>query len=773
MIDLVINQKKVANYFINYLSIFYLLLIFIVSIMIKTTISFYFSSPIILGDEVEYFTKASAIINSQNIFAPPPILNTFPGYPLVISICFFLFHTPISVYHSILILNIILSSLIIFPTYFILKKYCDERTSIIGSMILVTLPCLTVYEFLMMSENLFIPLFIFSFWFFIEYCENKSSVFGILFLLTLIMLAMTRPIGFLMGMSIFFIFSFEKFIKLSKSLKMVTSLIVIILCLVLYFLITDIIIDNDLIINQYNISYFFDTTLQSVATTDSLLHLFSLFLYKIEYLILSGYYVFFLLTCLLLAFLFLPKMSAKILKSDIIRNINSLQQSSLKKSGAYVFLSSLLIVITSVFFNYRSETVFIGNQYQFEVYGRYIDPIVPMLFILGIISLSLLSEQIKRPVTTVWIFFIVLNLMIIFIFNLTFPFVLKEQYAIGNNFAIWYLIDLKNLIPIWCIVTILFIVMNALQFFELYSKKLKHFFLLIVVLVSVFIGSLAIMNELSLSSYQNTQNQIGRYLTENSNESILLIIDSKSQGPTSYIWLALFLAKGPVKYYPINNESSLPSDNTNHFLLSSKLFNLSRVYFPIGTTTGGLYLYNPCDIQLNPLEPYKSLITSNDDEYLWFEPEKFQTITSHTSGWGKASQGYQPLSNDLVLSGSNIISTNNVINQTFNSSTKNDIYYYWVRSRLFSFSPSSYILEIDNLQFPYYQNRTNSNKWIWIYLGNSTLDEGQHTLSLIKTIPSQERPIPTWAGIDMILITNNMTYVPIDGTIPPMNSVLC
>jgi len=747
--------------------IFCLLIIFAISIMIKTTVSFCFSSPFLFGDEVEYYTKASAIFHSQNIFATPPINDVFPGYPMVLLIGFFLSDSAISIYHSLLFVNIILSTITIFPAYFILKNYCSERISLIGSIILVTLPCLIVYEFMVVSENLFIPLFVFSCWFFIEFCKNKSRVFGILFFLSLIMLTITRPTGFIMVLSFFILIIFEEFMNLSKKIKIVTASIVIISITLFSIVLISLIIRTEFFIGPYDISKFLQLTIQSISSADSLLYILSLILYKFEYLILSGYCIFFILTCLLFFHLYFPKMAATVTKIDIFQSLTDEQQRTLKALGFYVFFTALPLIIISVFFNYRSGSIFKSITHQFDVYGRYIDPIVPLIFIFGIISLSILTEQIKSPSKSVWGIFLGLDLVILSLFNLTFPFILHDQYQISNNLAIWYLIDFKNIIPIWGLIAILFIVMTILMILGLYSTKLKYFFFLIVIITSVFIGSMAIMDEQPISSFRHSQNEIGRYLSENTHENTLLIIDSNSKEDFNYIWLATFLAKGPVQYYPIINESSLPGNNTNFYVMTSQSLNLSRIYFPIGSSTGGFFLYKPGDEKSNLSQPNKSLSTNGQYEYLWFEPENFEGITTHVSGWGTASVGFEPLSHKLALSASNSISNNNTIYLTTNISIKKDTYYYWVRSRVLSFSQSSFILEIDNRQFPYFRNKSDRDKWIWTNLGNSSLDKGQHSISLIKTIPSQKSPSATWAGVDMILITNNLTYIPVDGTMPP------
>ena len=71
-------------------------------------------------------------------------------------------------------------STIIFPSFFIMEKYCSKAVSVLGSITVSTLPFLNFYSFTLMTEVLFIPLFLFSIWFILKSYETNNKKMGII-----------------------------------------------------------------------------------------------------------------------------------------------------------------------------------------------------------------------------------------------------------------------------------------------------------------------------------------------------------------------------------------------------------------------------------------------------------------------------------------------------------------------------------------------------------------------------------------------------------------
>ena len=743
-----------------------LVCVFLISVIIKSIGSMSFNSPWIFGDEVTYFLKAKVIFTTHNLFALPVLNNAFPGYPLLLSICFSLSHSPFLIYHSMLLLNIFLTSVSVFPVYFILRKYCPGKIPIAGSIIVLTLPVLNVYSYSIMSENLFIPLFIFSCWFFIEYREQKSRFWGVLFLFSLILLLLTRPTGFVMAASaliVFFYDRYEKFTFVKKGWTVVLGLIVFIM----FFLMTRIAAGGNYFIFVYNISDFSESILQAIGSTGSLLRLGALFLYQIEYLILSGYFIFFLLSFVLLLFFFHGKNSDS---SKYWNFLDSNRIQSLKSLVLYVTISAFLLILISVFFNYWAETrLFLNGTNQFEVYGRYIDATVPLIFILGIISASLWYNLNKKPDNAHIGMIIGLEISVILLFFMTFPLIIHDQYMIANNLSIWYLMDFKNLLPIGIQVAVLFSGTLILFLSGFYSQKLRILFFLVIVVMSSFFSFTVMKDELSISNHRDFQNQMGKFIVNNSDENSIILIDSSSNGDMDYIWLALFLTNGHVQFIQITNESTqyvAGKDQTMRYLISSKELGYPKVEFPIATSTGGYTIYN-----LNTTIPKSFTNVISDGvyhkfKYIWLEAEGFSGITSHESGWGLADAAFTPCSNQVILSGSNSPGNSRLSKQCIVQT--NETYNIWLRSYRFNFADSRYVLSIDNEQnFTVIRQKQDRNSWEWIKISNVSLTSGNHAIHISTMSGDINNTTGTWEAIDQIFITNNLSYIPVDGEYPP------
>ncbi|RLG97133.1 hypothetical protein DRO29_03570 [Candidatus Bathyarchaeota archaeon] len=122
-----------------------------------------FQQPLIVMDETLYFLQAKEIwINHTYILHGKTFGAQYPPlYPLLLS--------PLTVIADVnlryilgLVVNVIISSLLIFPVYEIARMYLEERKAFIISAITAFAPISLTYSFVWMSENLYFPLFAYS-----------------------------------------------------------------------------------------------------------------------------------------------------------------------------------------------------------------------------------------------------------------------------------------------------------------------------------------------------------------------------------------------------------------------------------------------------------------------------------------------------------------------------------------------------------------------------------------------------------------------------------
>ena len=168
-----------------------LLLAFLFIVLIKSFISMQFQSPWLFMDETIYAKMAESPFNSNYISAP--ILYSF-----FLSIAYLFSNDKFVIYHVMLLITIIINSSILFPSYFIMKRYCSQDYAIIGSIAIAALPCLVLYEFSLMCENLLLPLFIFSICLLLEARRTKSMLWISVAVLSVILLFFTKHSGLAM-----------------------------------------------------------------------------------------------------------------------------------------------------------------------------------------------------------------------------------------------------------------------------------------------------------------------------------------------------------------------------------------------------------------------------------------------------------------------------------------------------------------------------------------------------------------------------------------------
>jgi hypothetical protein len=551
---------------------------FCILVLLKVLLSLRFHSPWILPDEISYAATAADIFGSTHSALPR-------AYPLLISIAYLFSENKIVIYHIILFLNSIVSSLIIFPSYFILNKYCPKDFSFMGAITIATLPSLTLYTFVIMTENLFVPLFISSIWFLLEAYETEKPFWIILAVSSVSLLFFTRHSGILMlaAMAVSLIYylllrmrSGNIRQRLSSRLTIIISIILSIASLALFGLV---------LTGSERISYF--NWLYDRVKIDSqfFLEIFNninhlndylvLLQNEIAYLMIASYFIFFYIVIMF----FLAVFSKSVRQSkyaSISSWLNSLdreKRQALKSVGIYYLSACAILILATTMSAYKLEQ---------EIYGRYIDPIVPGLFLFGLIGLY---QTYKVPeklnfwiITTIGIIF-----SIIFFYN--FPILKAEEIPIV------YANFLKSLAPNWLVFPALsagFLLL--LNIYKNWGDKGKIFF---AILITFSVGASAYSYYADLAYHSDryhAMNQIGIYLNEHSSNESVIIMDNEIPGKDWYFdSMTSFWIKKNINYMPVK-ENILPELQSNKneiYIITSKELPLE----PMTYSTRGYYLY--------------------------------------------------------------------------------------------------------------------------------------------------------------------------------------
>ncbi|MCB8980360.1 MAG: glycosyltransferase family 39 protein [Ardenticatenaceae bacterium] len=117
-----------------------------------------------------------------------------PGYPLFLSLFFYIFGTSLFVARM---ANVLLSTIVVLGTYLVSREAFSENIALISATIVAFTPSLILYTPILASENLATPLLLISIWLIILGWERTKLSYFFLAGVSMSIATLTRP-GFLM-----------------------------------------------------------------------------------------------------------------------------------------------------------------------------------------------------------------------------------------------------------------------------------------------------------------------------------------------------------------------------------------------------------------------------------------------------------------------------------------------------------------------------------------------------------------------------------------------
>jgi hypothetical protein len=507
-----------------------------------------------------------------------------------------------------LLITTIVNSSILIPSYFIMRQYATKNYALVGSIAITVLPCLVLYNFTLMCENLLMPLFIFSIWFVHEAFRTRARFWIIAAVLSIILLFFTKHSGFAMlfGLAasvIYYIISEQKYEIVRSKFLLRYAFILAITSLLIYKTIIDNTIIGVYIEKELNtlINYLiiFVNMLGNISSQNKFL---SLLLHELEYLMISSYFVIFIIAALLLLYLFNITKGYSLHIIDYENLVELKKDKALKSSIIYFLFSGISLVIAVVLFMHQMmqnlpegySFLYLCNRDDFQLMGRYIEPLVPAIFLYGLIALNRISGQKKEKRSKMFLALVIAYLAISSLFSLTFPFTTNK-----DAFPIIYLTYLESLMPTWAIVPVILPLFFVGLYLSLFDQRSKSILLVISILSSLIISAYTIPWELAASKGFQDQNQIGSYLEEFSNDSTLILMD-KEDDMRDRVMLPFtkFWARGKVvTHSSAKDPSGVYSDYARNvsYIISSKIL----PYQPIAFSTKGFRLYKQTRIADN------------------------------------------------------------------------------------------------------------------------------------------------------------------------------
>lgn len=383
MINNILSQflNRLINNYVSYI----ICALFVILVIVKFHLAANFSGPFIFPDETIYDSVAQNIVHGK-LNGKLGVASS--GYPLLLSLAYYVCNNQVIVYRTMLAISAFVTSSIVFPSYFILEKYCSKIVSVLGAITVSTLTALNFYSFTLMTEALFIPLFLFSVWFVLKIYETNNKKWALLASLSTVYLYITRSTGLAMLIAFVVTFICHLFLNfkdnrptvlIKKNSLLITFFIIFISCWLIY---SANFVDinqpfNDELTNTYNygstysIKNVSEHVIDIFASIENLLIFIKLFINLIGYLLLaSSFLLFFIIYYFILLF----------------ANRKSFLDHKLSMPILYAFISSTLLIVSTIGFLFQRG---IKNL----IFGRYIEPTIPIIMIIGIICIRNFDQK--------------------------------------------------------------------------------------------------------------------------------------------------------------------------------------------------------------------------------------------------------------------------------------------------------------------------------------------------------------------------------------------
>ncbi len=156
----------------------HLVFIFVFLIALKFFAASAMPGPYIWSDEYSYAKIAQSIYDRQEIAIHGAPINTYaPLYPLALAATY-VFGSVESAYVAMKFINSFLSSLIIFPVFFLARELLSRKRAFLCAVLVSVLPANFSFTPYLMSENLFFTLFASAIYFMYKaYADGRARFF--------------------------------------------------------------------------------------------------------------------------------------------------------------------------------------------------------------------------------------------------------------------------------------------------------------------------------------------------------------------------------------------------------------------------------------------------------------------------------------------------------------------------------------------------------------------------------------------------------------------
>src|SRR3989344_1128981 len=179
-----------------------LIIAFIIIFLLKGVLVSFIPAPSSFSDGYVYAKTARSFFFSQELSVHEEVLIKYPPlYSMALSISY-LFNDMNNVYLLMKLINTFLSSLIIFPAFFLANEFLSSKKSFLFSVLISVLPQNFSFSAYLMSENLFYTLFLTSIYFIYKSFKEDKINYDIIASIFIGMSYLTRVISLVLPITV-------------------------------------------------------------------------------------------------------------------------------------------------------------------------------------------------------------------------------------------------------------------------------------------------------------------------------------------------------------------------------------------------------------------------------------------------------------------------------------------------------------------------------------------------------------------------------------------
>jgi hypothetical protein len=348
-----------------------ILLVLVILVFVKLFLASLISAPSAPSDDYMYAKMAWSFFHHGSLSVHGVPSNQYPPlYPIMISLSY-LATDMRTAFFLMKFINILLSSLIILPAFFLAREFFDDNKSLIIAIIIAVMPSNFSFSGYILAENLFYPLFLTAFYFVYKSFKDEDYKWDILAGIFIGLSFLTRAISLALVFAVILLFIYLFFKRRARFSNKVVMGLFFILTLLPWLL-------RNGMLYGFNLAGFLGIYASSEGNVFNLnFPILMLFLYW-----LLVYSVYILIAC----FALLPVLSLSIFADKNLRT--------------YFLLSVFTIIfvkLAAINHNLYIPWDLCSSEYCGLLYsklmGRYVDAVLPIIIINGFVGLSVMKRN--------------------------------------------------------------------------------------------------------------------------------------------------------------------------------------------------------------------------------------------------------------------------------------------------------------------------------------------------------------------------------------------